>query len=255
VPDPLRIDHLAVAIPAYNEADGIAGFLSELAGALAGEAGRVSLVVADDVSTDDTLGAVRGVCDLPSGVEIIVDEGAVNGGHGPTVVRAYRRCLDLGADVVAQVDGDGQFDAEDFAGLLAAVRAGADVATGRRVARVDPWFRVALSRLLVILGRVVFGARRADVNCPFRVYRAPVLADLLGDVDANTLVPHVLLTMLEARAGLTHVEIDVRHRVRRGEEATGTMWQGGAAVWRLAGFAGRALREVLRFRLAMRRAG
>lgn len=255
MPEPRRIDHLAVAIPAYNEADGIAGFLTELAGALAGEAGRVSLVVADDVSTDDTLSVVQSVSDLPSGVEIIIDEGAVNGGHGPTVVRAYRRCLDLGADVIAQVDGDGQFEADDFAPLLEAVRTGADVATGRRVARVDPWFRVVLSRLLVILGRLAFGARRADVNCPFRVYRAPVLADLLGDIDADALVPHVLLTMLETRRGVAHVEIEVRHRVRRGEEATGTMWQGGAAVWRLARFATRALREVLRFGLTLRRSG
>lgn len=253
MPGPRLIEHLAVAIPAYNEADGIAGFLGELATVLAGEAERVSLVVADDVSTDETLAVVREVSGLPSGVEIIVDEGVVNAGHGPTVVRSYRRCLALGADVVAQVDGDGQFEAADFVPLLAAVRAGAEVATGRRVGRVDPWFRVALSRLLVIVGRVMFGARRADVNCPFRVYEAPVLTDLLGGVDERALVPHVLLTMLEARAGVAHVEIDVRHRVRRGAEATGTMWQGRAAVWRLVRFAARALREVLRFRLALSR--
>lgn len=250
IPHPIR--HLAVAIPAYNEADGIGGFLRELAAALAGEAERVTLVVADDVSTDATVAVVEDVTDLPGGVTLIVDRAEVNRGHGPTVVRAYRRCLATGADVVAQVDGDGQFHAEDFGPLLAAVRGGVDVATGRRTDRVDPWFRLALSRLLEAFARVGLGARRRDVNCPFRVYDAAALRPLLDRLPPDPLVPHVLLTVLEARCGLTTTEIDVRHRVRRGDDATGTMWQGPRAVWRLGRFALRALGEVVAFRLGRR---
>jgi glycosyltransferase involved in cell wall biosynthesis len=46
--------HVAVAIPAYNEADGIAEFLAEIDTALTTAADRVTLVVVDDASSDGT---------------------------------------------------------------------------------------------------------------------------------------------------------------------------------------------------------
>ncbi len=50
---------VAVAIPAYNEADGIAGFLEEIDRALGPHVGSLGLFVVDDAPTDAHGGGAR----------------------------------------------------------------------------------------------------------------------------------------------------------------------------------------------------
>lgn len=240
---------VAVAIPAYNEADGIGGFLGDLDVVLAELASHHTFVIADDRSTDGTIDVIEEVRDELSGsLELVVAD--VNRGHGPTVVAAYERCIELSTDVVVQVDGDGQFDAEDLRLLFGEFGQGSDVVTGNRVARVDPWFRTVVTTGVRWLLRLLFGVSRRDSNCPFRLYRTTVLVELLAKLPNDPLVPHVELTVLESRAGVVVSDVDVRHLPRRGD-GPGTMWQGRrrwSAVVRLARFCGRALVEVARFR-------
>ncbi|MDH3754275.1 MAG: glycosyltransferase family 2 protein [Acidimicrobiia bacterium] len=246
---------LAVAIPAYNEADGIAAFLAELDAVLVDEVAEHTFVVVDDASTDTTVVTLEATRpSLVGELEILAQE--ENHGHGPSVVVAYRRTIELGTDLVLQVDGDGQFDATDVSLLLDAIDQGRDVATGRRVARVDPLIRRMVTAALNTLMRVGFGVVRSDTNCPLRLYRSAVLDDLLSQLPPAPMVPHVLLTVLETDAHLDHVEVAVTHRDRRGSTSTGSTWQGrfGALSmpWRLARFCGGALMEVVRFRRARR---
>ena len=49
-----RVSSVALAIPAYNEADGIAGFLTDMDAVLDACSGQHWFVVVNDVSTDDT---------------------------------------------------------------------------------------------------------------------------------------------------------------------------------------------------------
>jgi glycosyltransferase involved in cell wall biosynthesis len=244
---------IAVAIPAYNEADGIASFLVELDAVLDDVAAAHIFVVVDDCSTDETAAVLRDVDGRLSGRLVVVTaEG--NRGHGPTVVDAYRRALNEHTDAVLQVDGDGQFHAADAARLVARLAAGDDVVTGRRVDREEPWFRTVVTFGLRWLLRVAFGVRRADANCPFRIYRSAVLAELIADLPPEPLVPNVELTVLETRRGLRTSEIPVQHLPRRGADRTGTMWRGRtafAAPVRLARFCWLALREVVGFRRSL----
>lgn len=245
-----KLTSLALALPAYNEADGIAEFLTELDSVAAEAADNMVIVVADDCSSDDTAEVVEKVATSLS-AEVVLDPGVTNLGHGPTTLRAYRRALESGADAVFQVDGDGQFEAADLLLLVTALEAGADVATGRRTTRVDPWFRKILTWKLRQLLRFAFGVRRSDANCPFRLYRATALEAVLERVPEDASVPHVMMTVVEERLPLIHVELPVRHRVRRGDDATGTMWQSGRNLlipWRLITFCGTALSEMWRFR-------
>lgn len=245
-----------MAIPAYNEADGIAGFIAELDAVLARTSVGHRFVVADDASTDATVAELVALDGTLTG-ELIIDEADENRGHGPTVVRAYRRCVALEPDAIVQVDGDGQFVADDLELLLGEYARGADVVTGVRTGRNDPWFRVVVTSGLRILVRVAFGVRRRDTNCPFRLYRTATLATLLDGLPPDPLVPHVELTILEARSGATHREVPVRHQPRRGA-GVGTMWRGRSrlgALGRLLGFSVRALGEVIRFAGSVPRRG
>ena len=245
---------LALAVPAYNEADGIEEFLTELDEALAGWNGPVTVFVVDDASRDDTRQVLDGLADSLA-LDLVVETNAANSGHGPTVLRAYRLALDSSADVVLQVDGDGQFDPVQCRDLFAALD-GADVAAGVRTSRTDPWFRKVLSATVRLYLRVVFDVRRQDPNCPFRAYHRAALVKLIDEIEPDAMIPTIYLSVLESKLGLRTAEVPVRHRVRRGTTAQGTTW--GARrrhiliPTRLVRFVGKAFKESVRFWVRLR---
>ena len=218
-----RVSSVALAIPAYNEADGIAGFLTDMDAVLDACSGQHWFVVVNDVSTDDTAEVLKSVDSQLAGT-LIAETNQVNSGHGPTVLNAYRRALQTGAEWILQVDGDGQFEAEDIELLFRHAEAGAAIVTGEREIRFDPWYRKVVTGALPLALRTAFKVNRRDINCPFRLYRADILPAILDQVPADSLTPHVLMTVLEDRSGHRHVEIPVQHRPRRGDTEVGTTW-------------------------------
>lgn len=239
----MPLTHLVVVMPAYNEAEGIRGFIDEIRETVAPLAERLSFVVADDRSTDDTMVALAGISDVH------VEPQPTNRGHGPTALAAYRAGLALEPDLIVHVDGDGQFLAEDFPRLISALlREQADVVHGVRGGRTDPWYRRALTACVGSLIAVASGRSIPDVNTPLRAYRPQVLRLLLDSVSAGALVPHVHFSLAEVRAGVVVRYIRVRSIPRRGQSATGTMWGRESRLSlpsrRLTGFALAALAEV-----------
>lgn len=224
VKDNQKLASVALAIPAYNEADGIPGFLADLDEVLAKSCEKHFFVVVNDLSTDDTAEVVAGLNNELVG-EVIVENNKVNSGHGPTVLNAYQRALKTGAQWILQVDGDGQFEAEDMLVLFALANEGNKIVTGARSVRFDPWYRKAVTGSLPIALRGLFGVKRRDINCPFRLYDAAVLPEILDGVPADSLTPHVLMCVLEDRSGHQHHEVVVQHRPRRGDSELGTTWR------------------------------
>jgi dolichol-phosphate mannosyltransferase len=239
---------VAIAIPAHNEAEAIGEFLVEIDAALRGKTSGVTFVIVDDTSTDGTDEAVQKVASRLD-ADVVIARNEVNLGHGPSVLEAYRRALDTGAEMILQVDGDGQFLGGDLRRIAILLDDGADAVCGVRRFRYDPWFRMMMTRGVRFYLGAGFGVPTRDANCPLRGYRASVLDELLHWVPDGALIPNLYLTILAARRGLTVVEVDVNHRVRRGSSAVGTMWQGGGArvVKTLVRFSVRAFRESLGF--------
>ena len=169
----------------------------------------------------------------------------VNRGHGPTLLEAYRQALDVNANLVIQVDGDGQFLGSDLRRVVVLLEDGADAVCGVRRFRYDPWFRMVMTRVVRSYVGISFGVPTRDANCPLRGYRSSLLDELLRWVPDEALVPNLYLTILAARHGVTMVEVDVNHRVRRGGNAVGTMWSDRRSVIpkKLLAFSARALRE------------
>jgi glycosyltransferase involved in cell wall biosynthesis len=253
---------VAVAIPAYNEADGIGGFLREIDDALAPHVGELRLIVVDDASTDETRGVLEQVAPELSGtLEVVASP--VNRGHGPTVVEAYRRALVAEPDFVLQVDGDGQFAGSDLRRALVLLLDEAHAVCGVRRFRQDPWFRMAMTRLLRGYVRWGFGVAARDANCPLRGYEAPLLAQLLDVLPDDCLIPNLYLTLIASRRHLALLEVDVSHRVRRGTGTQGTTWartgrRGGRRGgwgrnhWRLVRFSLSAVHESAALRARLR---
>lgn len=241
---------LAVAIPAYNEADGIGGFLREIDQVLSPHAGALRLIVVDDASTDDTVGVLERTRPLLR-AELEIVRRPVNRGHGPCLLEAYHRALGAGADYVLQVDGDGQFHGSDLRRVLVLLLDQAHAVCGVRRFRQDPWFRMAMTRLVRAYVALAFGVRARDANCPLRGYERELLAELLQAIPDPCLVPNLYLTIVASRRGRTLVEVDVSHRVRRGVAAQGSTWRSAARSpipTRLVRFSLQALRESLRLR-------
>jgi glycosyltransferase involved in cell wall biosynthesis len=244
---------VAVAIPAYNEADGIGGFLTEVDKALAPHCRELTLVVVDDHSTDETVAVLEAAReDLSGRLEVLASP--VNRGHGPSLLAAYRRALEFSPDYVLQVDGDGQFHGSDLRRVLVLLRDDAHAVSGVRRFRQDPWFRMIMTRLVRTYVNVSFNVLARDPNCPLRGYDAEVLADLLPVIPPDALVPNLYLTVVASRRGLALLEVDVSHRVRRGRSAEGTgLGRGGwsPVPMRLVKFSLSALAESRAFRHQM----
>jgi dolichol-phosphate mannosyltransferase len=244
---------VAVAIPAFNEADGIAGFLREIHRALAPHVSELCLVVINDASTDNTEVTLRELQEeMPD--QLDVRSNAENRGHGPSLLRAYRHALDRHPDFVLQVDGDGQFHGSDLRRILVLLSDEAHAVSGVRRFRKDPWFRMIMTRLVRAYVGLGFSVRSRDPNCPLRGYDAALLEQLLESVPRACLIPNLYLTILATRRGVALLEVDVSHRVRRGRHAQGTTWgmrSRSPVPWRLIRFSVMALQESWRFRAHM----
>lgn len=244
----MPVPHLVIVMPAYNEAEGICGFIDEIREHVKALTDRVTFVVADDRSTDATVATLQGVADVQ------IEAQPANRGHGPTALAAYRAGVALQPDLLVHVDGDGQFIGPDFARIIRAAQStGADVVHGVRHSRTDPWYRRMLTGAVGLLIAAAAGRRVPDVNTPLRAYRPQALAMLLAAVPTELLVPHVHFSLAEARWGLMVRYLPVKSIPRRGASTSGTMWGGGVKALvpppRLRQFARDALAEAWRLSL------
>lgn len=205
--------HVAVIIPALDEAGSIGAVVHELSEAVRALGHDVIVVVGDNGSRDDT----------PS---IAVREGAVvvhepAKGYGAACLRALSAIPDA-CDVVLFADGDGACDPADVAALLAPIVKGrADLVIGSRTlgARLGLVEEGALTApqvfgnaLATLLLRVLYGHHASDLG-PFRaITRAALDVVRMDDRGFGWTV------QMQARAALAHlrvVEVPVHSRRRR----------------------------------------
>ena len=241
--------NISVAMPIFNESDGIAETLTSIDAAFRHSGATVTICVQNDVSTDNTLEVLTELAtSLQLNIEIETNQR--NSGHGPTTFAAYRRALNSGSSIVMQLDSDGQFDAAELPLLCSAVANGKDVVIGIRNNRVDPWFRKFVTFLLRNFLRARYFGRFPDPNSPVRAYSASVLSPMLSELPNEPLIPNIYLSILAVRKKLSVEFVPVSHRERRGGQTTGTMWQ-SANQWqkikRLLKFCRKSFRQLLSF--------
>ena len=162
---------LAIVIPAYNEEPSVAEVVSEIPREAAGLQTEVIVVV--DGSTDATAaraaeaGAL--VCDVPA-----------NRGQGAVLKLGYWLARARGAQLIATIDADGQYEPEELGRVVEPILAGrADFVSGSR--RLGAELTTDRVRHLGVL---VFGAlfsllvrhRVTDPACGVRAMRAEVTA-------------------------------------------------------------------------------
>src|SRR4051794_39529743 len=160
---------LVVTIPALNEENTIAQVVAGVPRRIAG-VDEVEVIVVNDGSTDRTAERAHEVGAL---VVTLHNRPGLGKVFGTGLERAMRR----GADVIVNIDGDGQFDPADIAKLVAPIVEGeADFVTCTRFA--DPAMRPTMPAVKFWGNRVVTGMINwvcggtcfTDVSCGFRAF-------------------------------------------------------------------------------------
>jgi undecaprenyl-phosphate 4-deoxy-4-formamido-L-arabinose transferase len=195
---------LSVVVTLLNEEASVEELHRRVAAALDGRSWELILV--DDGSHDGTWAAVE---------RLHAQDGRVRGvrfkrnfGQHPAMHAGLARA---GGAIVVTMDGDLQNEPEDIPRLVAAVEAGADVASGRRQARRDSWGRTLPSRLINGMLRRFTGVRIADFGCAFNAYRRGAYEPMLGSIGRQKFTKALVLS-----GGASVVEVDVSHRARSG---------------------------------------
>ena len=207
-------------LPTYNEAENVEAIVLASAEVLARAApAGFRILVVDDGSPDGTGRIADSLAAEHEWLE--VSHRSEKNGIGPAYLAGFRHALDLGAGFLMEMDSDFSHDPADLARLLAAMRAGADLALGSRYVPgggVSDW---GLLRRLISEGgstyaRWVLGLRVRDLTGGFKCFRREVLEAIHFDgVRSRGYAFQVELTYRAVRAGFRVVEVPITFRDRR----------------------------------------
>jgi glycosyltransferase involved in cell wall biosynthesis len=199
---------ISIILPACNEAECLAPLVDEILAVVAvhPDLAPVEIIVVDDGSTDGTWQVVAKLCVLY-----------------PETVRGVRLRRNFGKSAALQtgfdharggfvvtLDADGQDDPAELPRFIAALREGADLVSGWKTRRLDPWHKTLPSRFFNFSTRVCSGVRLRDFNCGYKAYRREALEGLGLHGELHRFIP-----VLVAARGFNIAELSVNHRLRR----------------------------------------
>lgn len=175
------MSRLCVVIPALNEEATVADVIKKIPREIPGIS-DVCVVVVSDGSTDRTE-------ELSLAAGAIVVRHPITYGVGRAFQTGVRKALELCADYMVNIDGDGQFDPSAIPELLAPLMSGdADCVSASRFK--DKNYHPEMTtvkfygnRLMSLLVSVLTGKKYYDVSCGFRAYTRDTLLhlNLFGD--------------------------------------------------------------------------
>jgi dolichol-phosphate mannosyltransferase len=233
-----------VCVPTYDEAGNVERMIRALGEVL--DTTRDRVLVIDDASPDGT-GAIadRLAAELPW-VEVL--HRRTKEGLGPAYLAGFRRALDLGAELVLEVDCDFSHDPRDVPRLLAPAEEGrADLVLGSRYVPgggTANWGRPRrlVSRAGSLYARLVLGVPVRDLTGGFKCFRRCVLETVdLDRVRTRGYAFQIEVTYRALRRGFRVAEIPIRFVDR---EVGGSKLSGGVvveAVWQVPALRLRAL--------------
>jgi dolichol-phosphate mannosyltransferase len=234
-----------VCLPTYNERENLERMVRALGEVLPEDA---RLLVIDDNSPDGT-GEIadRLASELPW-VEVL--HRPRKEGLGRAYVDGFQHVLASGAELVLEMDCDFSHDPADVPRLIAAVKAGADLALGSRYVPgggTDNW---GLVRRLISRGASVYTRTLLmpihDATGGFKCFRRRVLEAIeLETIDAAGYVFQIETTYRTMRKGFKVVEVPIRFVDRTAGQSKMSRAIVLEAVWKVPWLRVRALRHRL----------
>jgi glycosyltransferase involved in cell wall biosynthesis len=196
---------VSIVIPLLNEQATVERLYRGIVAAVDTAGLAAEVIFVDDGSTDGTFAALERLHAGDRRVRVVSFKR--NFGQHPAMHAGISRAR---GSIVVTMDGDLQNDPADIPKLVAAVRGGADVASGRRVERKDGFFLRRLPSHVInrLLARLT-GARISDFGCAFNAYRWDAIAPVLDRIGRQKFTKALVCT-----TGARVVEVDLAHNAR-----------------------------------------
>lgn len=167
---------LIVNLPAFNEAEKIGETIKRIPRQIDG-VDEVLVQVIDDGSKDRTIELAKA-----AGADFVYSNG-INRGIGITFKHAVERALDNGADIMLNMDADGQYDPQDIIHIIAPVlNKEADVVSANRFGNMEakdmPKAKYWLNRIAAQIIGSFLDYKIYDLTSGFRAYSRESLLQL-----------------------------------------------------------------------------
>ena len=199
-----RLASVSVVIPVYDEREAIQPLARELLPVVRTLGRRVEVIFVDDGSRDGTAEVLADLAAAEPEVSVVCLRR--NFGKAAALVAGFR---EADGDAVVTMDGDLQDDPAEIPRLLAALEEGADLVSGWKRDRRDPWSKRAASRVFNGVTARMSGVALHDLNCGLKAYRAEVVRALSITGDLYRYIP-----VMAANEGFRVRELPVHHRPR-----------------------------------------
>ena len=194
---------LSIIIPAKNESKAIGELVAEI-GRLHPDA---EILVVDDGSDDDTAAIAAG-----AGARVVSHP--VSLGNGAAIKNGARAAS---GSTLVMMDGDGQHQAKDIAGLLAQLDEGFDMAIGARDTGSHAGFhRLAANGLYNVFASMISGHRIPDLTSGFRAVHADYFKRFLYLLPNGFSYP-TTITMAFLRSGFPITFVPIKALERKGK--------------------------------------
>ena len=205
----IRTVRSVICLPTYNERENLEPMVAALRRL---DLDDLHVLVIDDNSPDGTGEIADRIAALDDHVHVLHRERKE--GLGPAYLAGFRRALELGADLVFEMDCDFSHDAADVPRLAAATE-NADLVLGSRYVQgggTRNWgfVRRFISRGGSLYAQVLLQLRVRDLTGGFKCYRRKVLETIdLDGISSLGYAFQIETTYRTLRAGFRVVEVPI----------------------------------------------
>ena len=199
---------LIIIIPAYNEEKTIGSVIRGIPENIFGISEK-EIIVIDDGSTDNTAKLSQ-----EAGARVVSHP--ENKGLGAAFSTGIKEALSKKADLMVNIDADGQFDARDIPRLIQPIlNEEADLAIGSRFMKGSsvikiPKIKLLGNKIMAIFISRICGKRLYDVSCGFRAYSKEALLHL-NLFGGFTYTQEAILNLSFKNLKITEIPIGVRY--------------------------------------------
>ncbi len=212
---------MIINMPAYNEVDKIATTIKKIPRSYEGIT-DVLIQVINDGSTDDTAQASR-----DAGADIVITH-PTNRGLGKMFHTMRKSALENKADILVNIDADGQFNPQDISKLITPIlNDKADMVLADRFSGTDakdiPFLKDKLNRLAAWFVRSAVGYPVTDLTCGFRAHNREALLRL-NDPAGFTYTQETIIDAIGKELRLVWVPVRVQYFSSRKSRVVKTIW-------------------------------
>lgn len=202
----VKINLISIVIPVYNEEENIREICFSLNRALTSSGIRHEIIFVDDGSTDKTYDILRQVQRGANKI-IKVIQLSKNFGQPYALLAGFSMAE---GEVIVTMDGDLQNNPADIPLLLEKINEGADLVSGWRYKRKDPFIRKLISGLENRIISIRTGNKLHDYGCALTAIRKDLADKIKAYGKGGRFIKPLLVSLAESPS-----EVKVSHSYRK----------------------------------------